>query len=78
MLPMTRYKDIDGDSGVAAYEVGADYIRVQFSTGHIYRWTYASAGRQHVEQMKLLAARGDGLNAYINRFVRRKYALRER
>ncbi|MFZ7101509.1 MAG: hypothetical protein ACOWWO_02490 [Peptococcaceae bacterium] len=32
---MERYKDIDGDSGVTGYEYGADYIRVQFSTGGI-------------------------------------------
>lgn len=30
---MERYKDINGDSGVIAYECGTDYIRVQFSTG---------------------------------------------
>lgn len=75
---MNRYKDIDGDSGISAYEVGTDFIRVQFNSGQVYRWTYASAGRQHIESMKILAARGDGLNAYINRFVQRMYARRER
>lgn len=75
---MTRYKNIDGDSGIDGYEVGADYLRVQFTSGQIYRWTYGSAGRQHVETMKVLAARGDGLNAYINRFVRKMYSRRER
>lgn len=70
---MTRYKNIDGDSGILAYEFGADFIRVQFGQGMPYRWTYASAGRQHVETMKLLAVRGDGLNAYINRHVKHAY-----
>jgi len=75
---MNHYKNIDGDSGITAYEVGTDFVRVQFNFGPIYRWTYASAGRHHVESMKILAARGDGLNAYINRFVKKLYARRER
>jgi hypothetical protein len=75
---MHRYKNIDGDSGITAYEGGAVFLRVEFDHRAIYRWTYASAGRQHVEAMKILAARGDGLNAYINRFVKKLYARRER
>lgn len=63
---MERYKDIDGDSGVVAYEYGDDYIRVQFSTGKTYLYTYASADSINIEQMKVLARKGDGLNAYIN------------
>lgn len=74
---MQVYRDIDGDSGVAAYEIGPDFIRVVFTTGAIYLYTYASAGRQNIESMKQLAASGDGLNAYINRWVRKAYARRE-
>lgn len=29
---MERYKNIDGDSGVYAYEIGTDYIDVQFTS----------------------------------------------
>lgn len=75
---MERYMDIDNDSGVAAYEIGADFIRVQFKDGSIYRYTYASAGQQNIEQMKALARAGDGLNAYINRNVRKLYVVKER
>lgn len=75
---MERYKDIDGDSGVVAYEYGDDYIRVQFSTGKIYLYTYASAGSNNIEQMKVLARNGEGLNAYINTRVKKKYARKER
>jgi hypothetical protein len=53
---MNRYRDVDGDSGVAFFECGSDYIRVQFRDGHVYLYTYTSAGRQHIERMKLLAA----------------------
>lgn len=75
---MERYRDIGGDSGVSAYETGPDYIRVQFSTGAVYRYTYASAGARNVEHMKRLAAAGDGLNAFINRHVRKGYERKER
>jgi hypothetical protein len=69
-----RYKDIDGDSGVYAYEIGPDYISVQFKDGGIYTYTYQSAGITNVEHMKQLARSGDGLNAFINKTVRKQYA----
>lgn len=75
---MIPYKNIDGDSGVYAYEYGEDYIRVQFSTGSVYLYTYKSAGVQNIEHMKMLAQRGEGLNAYINKTVRKLYARKER
>ena len=75
---MQHYKDIDGDSGVSSYEIGIDFIRVMFSTGAIYLYTYASAGAQNIEQMKNLADAGEGLNAFINKHVRKLYARRER
>ncbi len=75
---MVRYKDIDRDSGVVRYEFGPEYIRVQFSDGSIYLYTYRSAGQSNIEKMKKLATRGDGLNAYINGHVRKSYARKER
>ena len=74
---MQRYSDIDRDSGVVAYEIGSDFIRVKFSDGAIYLYTYASAGAHHINQMKILAQRGDGLNAYINDHVKKAYARKE-
>lgn len=70
---MQRYSDIDRDSGVVQYESGDDYIKVKFSDGAVYLYNYASAGSHHIENMKRLAARGDGLNAYINKHVSKKY-----
>lgn len=75
---MQLYKDLDGDSGVYAYEYGADYIRVIFTTGAIYLYTYKSAGAENIEQMKKLADYGDGLNAFINSQVRKKYEKKEK
>ena len=74
---MQRYSDIDRDSGVIAYEYGIDYIRIQFSDQSIYLYTYGSAGQHHIEAMKTLADRGDGLNAYINEHARKTYARKE-
>ena len=75
---MERYRNIDGDSGVAEFENGPDFIRVKFNDGSVYLYTYASAGAQNIEQMKKLAVAGDGLNAFINRNVRKSYERKER
>ncbi len=71
---MERYKNLGGDSGVAAYEIGTDFIKVQFKTGSIYLYTYSSAGSSNIETMKELAINGEGLNSFIGRTVRNKYA----
>lgn len=70
---MQRYLKLSGDSGVAGYKIGADYILVQFHTGKSYRYSYRRAGRQHVERMKVLAVAGRGLSTYISRHVHDRY-----
>ncbi len=75
---MERYKNLGGNSGVVAYEVGPDFIRVQFFDGAIYRYTYSSAGAANVERMKQFAGNGQGLNTLINTTVRDAYAQKER
>ena len=70
---MERYLNLSGDSGVAGYEIGVDYILVQFHTDMFYRYSYARAGRHHVERMKVLAAAGRGLSTYISRHVHDLY-----
>ena len=75
---MERYRDINGDSGILAYETGPDFIRVQFKDNSVYLYTNASAGSHNIERMKSLAAAGDGLNAFINTNVKKAYARKER
>ena len=75
---MQRYRDVDGDSGVTGYEVGPDFILVEFRHSHAYLYTYESAGAPNIEQMKKLAAAGDGLATFINTNVRELYARRVR
>lgn len=71
---MTKYKDVNGDSGIEAYEIGADKISVKFKgTVKIYVYSYTSAGKENVEYMKKLALSGDGLNSFINLNVKYKY-----
>ncbi len=41
---MEPYRNIEGNSEVAAYEIGPDYITLEFSDGSTYRYTYANAG----------------------------------
>jgi hypothetical protein len=70
---MERYRNTSGNSGVYSYEIGNDYIRVQFSSGQTYRYSYKKAGNHNVEKIKTLARNGSGLNAYINNYVKFKY-----
>ncbi len=75
---MDTYKNLGGNSGVDAYEIGPDFIKVQFSDGSVYMYTYASAGPGNIEQMKQLAINGQGLNSFISTTVRNDYAWKER
>ena len=70
---MMLYKNLGGNSGIRAYLTGTDRIDVQFDSGKIYRYSYRSAGRDKVEQMKKLAVQGQGLNSYITKNVRKDY-----
>ncbi|MEZ4969421.1 MAG: hypothetical protein R2814_07140 [Flavobacteriaceae bacterium] len=71
---MERYRNLGGDSGVSAYEIGSDYILVKFfGTARTYRYSYRKAGQSHIETMKQLARNGSGLNAYINKYVKNLY-----
>ena len=75
---MQKYSDIDNDSNVDGFEIGESSIKVKFSNGHkIYVYTYLSAGPSNIETMKRLALSGDGLNTYINKSVRKKFAHTE-
>ncbi len=74
---MERYANLSGDSDIVGYEVGADFIRVQFEDGGLYLYSYASTGASNVERMKALAKGGEGLNGYIGMVIRNKYARRE-
>ncbi|HEX9805190.1 MAG TPA: hypothetical protein VGA67_05905 [Candidatus Dojkabacteria bacterium] len=71
---MERYKNLGGDSGVVAYEIGDDFIKVRFHDGSLYLYNYQSAGSNNIETMKELAIAGKGLNSFINKVVKNRYA----
>lgn len=70
---MEHYKNLSGDSNVRTFETGPDFIRVTFETGETYKYSYKSAAKHHVEQLKLLAFMGRGLNTYINKYCKKLY-----
>ena len=69
-----KYRDINGDSNIDCYEIGIDYIAIKFNnSSKIYRYSCYRAGKTHVENMKKYAAKGNGLNSYINLHCRSLY-----
>jgi len=75
---METYKNLSGNSGVVAYEIGADSITVEFKDGTAYLYNDQSAGHENIEQMKLLARAGAGLNTFINQNAKEAYAVKLR
>ncbi len=75
---MEPYKNLGGYSAVVAYEMGNDFIKVQFHDGWSYTYTDESAGRENVEHMKALASAGRGLNGFISSVVKGGYAAKSR
>ena len=70
---MQPYKSIH-HSGAVAYEIGEDYIVVKFRDGSKYLYDSRKPGSRHVSNMKQLAAKGDGLTTYINKYVRKNFS----
>lgn len=60
------YANRSGDSAIRAYEIGPDFISVEFRSGKSYVYTFETAGSDNVEQMKQLAAEGRGLGTFIS------------
>jgi hypothetical protein len=61
-------------SGITAFRIGPDYIRVRFGSDTVYTYDYDSTGKLRIERMKQLARQGRGLNTYISQVVRDAYA----
>ena len=71
---MQIYKDLNGNSGIKAYEINQGSIIVEFKTGGCYLYTHESAGAAHITEMHQLAQSGKGLNTYINQNTHMAYA----
>ena len=71
---MKKYKNVSGKSGVSGYEIGKDFILIQFvNSKETYVYNYVMPGKETVEQMKTLARRGQGLSTFISQFVKDDY-----
>lgn len=71
---MKTYKNLSGDSGVVAYEIGTTFIRIKFEgESGIYTYSYKRPGKAQVESMKELALKGQGLSTYISQEVRTNF-----
>lgn len=70
------YEDPDSDSSITHYRIRPGQIEVRFSDGSSYLYTFESAGADTVKEMQALALAGDGLNSYIQTYVRDHYAIK--
>jgi hypothetical protein len=73
---MNRYKNLRGNSGVAAYEIAEDSITVQFNDGGLYLYNNSRPGRMYLDKMKQLAINGSGLNSLISSQIKKNYYLK--
>jgi hypothetical protein len=68
---MQPYKNSGNLSWISAFEIGEDYIKIQFADGVIHLYTNGSAGIKHIQKMKELAVAGKGLYNYIDQYVKK-------
>jgi hypothetical protein len=73
-LPMHRYRNKSGESGVVAYELDKDSITLQFTGGDRYLYTERSTGAENIAKMQELARGGRGLSTFVSQHIRSRYA----
>ena len=73
-VKMESYKGLSGNTGVTSFKIKEKEILVEFKDRDIYKYTYTSAGKEHIENMKRLALQGKGLSTYISQNVKGSYA----
>jgi hypothetical protein len=62
---MTHYKNLAGNVGICAYELGEKKIRIKFHTRKSCIYDLQNTSEDHVNNMTSLALQGHGLNDYI-------------
>lgn len=70
----TEYKNLNGESGIEAYEIHEDNntIDIEYASGGVYTYYRANLGDIHFNVICELAVAGAGLNAYLNRLRNRR------
>ena len=75
---MQNYKNYHGNSGIVSFEIGNDFIKIQFKhSPNVYVYTYNTPGSDHVEKMKILANDGRGLATYVSQNVKKSFDHKE-
>lgn len=75
---MQQYENLDGDSKVLAFEIGHDFIIIQFKEGSMFLYNHDKTGVSITEQMKRLAFSGNGLDNFIELHVKGNHAAKLR
>jgi len=73
---MLKYKNKKGNSGVVAFQIGEDFIKVKFKDGNLYKYTFSSAGKENITKMKELAKMGERLSTFISTTVKDAFELK--
>lgn len=73
-----NYRGLSRNSGVSAFELGIDSIKVYFKNGTIYLYDNRRTGNQNIQRMKSLAKKGKGLNTLINKNLKNRFAKKLR
>lgn len=64
---MEKYRSRSGKiSGVTAYDIGEDYIIVEFRSGERYKYSISKCGEMHIANMISRALNQLGLSTYIS------------
>jgi len=76
MQPYGNFDEYEGEFMVSGFEIGPDFIKLQFNDGRVYLYDYGTTGAANIEMMKELAKSGSGLDGFINDTHRKSYAAR--
>ena len=74
---LTPYGNGNGNSGIIGYEIGNDWMDIEYANGGIYTYTEKNVGEVNFLKMQVFAMQGSGLNAFINKEVRGRGRRRE-
>jgi hypothetical protein len=75
---MEKYRNLGGNSAVAAYELAKDSVKIGFTTHAVYLYTNQSAGSGNIRKMKTLALAGKGLSTFIDTNVKKLFSRKVR
>lgn len=80
---MQPYKNLNGDSGVEAYEIQDNALIVKFREANkngyrYYKYSSFKPGTFHLQKMKGMAIIGRGLGEYISKEIKKNYEDRYR